>query len=227
MSNASQSQGIHAAVWIGSVIAVLVVAFFVAQAAQKGASSKDGNLPTGAQEILTVRQGDWVKGKQSAPVTVIEYSDFQCPACAAYYPLLKDLAAAYPEDVRVVYRHFPLLSIHANARLAAEAAEAAGEQGKFWEMHDLLFDRQSEWSEQRNASASFIAYAKQLGLDEKRFESDMKSDRVRSRVSDSLAGADQLGLRGTPSFFLNGAPLKNPSSLEEFRKAVEDAGAKK
>jgi len=149
---------------------------------------------------------DYVKGvdPEAATFTIIEYADFQCPACSAMAPVMSEFLKNHP-DVRLVYRHFPL-SFHANAQLTAEAAEAAGAQGKFWEMHDLLFSRVSEWSELEAdaAQAKMTDFAKELGLDAELFERDLKAGTYRSKVERQLMEAQQLGLPGTPTYIFEG-----------------------
>jgi len=149
---------------------------------------------------------DFVKGvnPDAATVTIIEYADFQCPACSSMAPVMGEFLKAHPE-VRLVYRHFPL-SFHANAQVTAEAAEAAGAQGKFWEMHDLLYTRVSEWGElaAEEARAKMTDYATELGLDVTRFDTEMDEGVYRAKVDQHLMEASQLGLPGTPSYIFDG-----------------------
>ena len=152
---------------------------------------------------------------------MVEYSDFQCPSCASYQPIIEALLNDFPNDLRFVYRHFPLVAIHKNALSAAMAAEAAGLQGKFWEMHDLLFEKQAEWSQKSDPKDFFVGYAKELGLDEKEFISDFESKSLDEKLRSSLKEADSLGLSYTPTFFLDGREIK-PRSYEEFKKLIEE-----
>lgn len=166
---------------------------------------------------------DVALGPENARVTIIEYSDLQCPACAAYAPVVKQILEKYPDDVRFVYRHFPLNQIHPNAYEAALAVEAAGKQGKFWEMHDLLFANQSAWARVGAPLESFLAYAGQLELDVAQFEADYRSDAVKDKVAADQASGYAAGISATPTFFLNGAPLSNPRGLEGFVTAIDAA----
>jgi len=165
-----------------------------------------GLLPTGQAPVPPAGAEDWTLGPADALVTVTEYADVQCPPCAATAPVLRALQAKYPQDVRLVYRHFPLDSIHPLARLAGQAAEAAGAQGKFWEMLELLYGRQSEWS--GKSEADFAAWAAEqaasLGLDRARFEADLVSEKAVAALEQGLQAAQALGLRGTPSVAVNG-----------------------
>jgi len=149
---------------------------------------------------------DYIKGTNpdAATVTIVEYADFQCPACSSMAPVMVEFLSAHPE-VRLVYRHFPL-SFHANAQVTAEAAEAAGAQGKFWEMHDLLYARASEWGglAAEAARAKMSDYATELGLDVTRFDTEMDERVYGAKVDQHMMEASQLGLPGTPSYIFDG-----------------------
>lgn len=173
-----------------------------------------------SQTTIEVNDKDWIRGKKDAPVVIVEYGDFQCPACGAYYPVLKQLEADYGEKLAVVWREFPLTTIHANAWNAAEAAEAAGKQGKFWEMHDQLFENQKEWTE----SGKFEDYAKKINLDIDKWKQDMKSVEEKIRA-DQNSGID-LGVTGTPTFLVNGVKIDLPGSLENFKKVIDGVEVK-
>jgi len=168
---------------------------------------------------------DWSKGNPEAPVTIIEYSDFQCPACGFYFPLLKQLAAEFPDDVQIIYRHFPLTSIHPRAELAAQAAEAAGVQGKFWQMHDLLFENQDTWSKQSAGAAKniFISYATQLGLDVELFKIDIDNPEIKKAVKKDVVSGNQARVNSTPSLYINGSKINNPRSYDGLRQLVIQA----
>ncbi len=164
------------------------------------------------EKVVLPQPEDWVRGPEDALVTFIEWSDFQCPYCAALAPLMKRLLKAYPEEVRLVYRHYPLVRTHDRARITAEAAEAAGAQGKFWEMHDLLFERQKEWIEAENVTETLVSYAGELGLDVERFRRDLEEGTFREKVEIQRQQAEMLGIPGTPFLLVNGRPW--PRSLD-------------
>ena len=169
---------------------------------------------------LELKGDDWQQGPSDAKLTLVEYADFECPACAAYQSVLKDVKATFKDDLRFVYRHFPL-PMHKNAVAAALAAEAAGKQGKFWEMHDLLYAKQKEWSGKPSEDrAMFEQYANTLGLNLDQFKADMKNDELRARVNQMKQSGEDLNVRGTPTFFLNGEPIDNPSGLEPFKTLI-------
>jgi len=198
--------------WTGfiAVIALLVWAVI---------SSVNTSGPAGTLSI-PVSEADWAKGATSSRAVLVEYSDFQCPACASYEPMIKQLRADFAADLMFVYRHFPLL-MHRNADIASGAAEAAGKQGKFWEMHDILFEKQSEWQGAEKALTLFSQYAESLGLDVNKFAEDAVSDEVRKKVNEQYKGGIQSGVQGTPTFFLNGK-LITPKSEAQFRQIIQD-----
>jgi cyclophilin family peptidyl-prolyl cis-trans isomerase/protein-disulfide isomerase len=159
----------------------------------------DPNLPA-------VTNKDWTKGPENAKTTILEYSDFQCPYCAMIAPVLAELQEKYPEDIRVVYRHFPLITIHDKAAQSSQATEAAGLQGKFWEMHDLLFEKQAEWSELSTDDFEkwLSEKAAELKLDVNKFNKDLSSDEIKNIIDKAYTDAEQLGVGGTPTIFING-----------------------
>lgn len=176
--------------------------------------------------VKAVTPDDWARGDIQAPAVLIDYSDFQCPACAAYFPILKQLQREMGEEkFLLVYRHFPLTAIHKNAELAARASEAAGRQNKFWEMHDLLFERQKTWSDQNNSQVknTFISYAEELKLNKDQFIKDLDSPEVKQAVEDDIKSGEEAGVNATPTFFLNGRAMPLTSSYEEFKNIIEQA----
>ena len=142
---------------------------------------------------------DHIRGPEDAPVTLLEYGDFECTYCGQAETVIRELLASLGDDVRYVWRHLPLNDVHPHAQLAAEATEAAAEQGRFWDMHDVLLEHQGELRVE-----DVIGYAKQLGLDARRIEQDLRRRAHAGRVSEDVASADESGVSGTPSFFING-----------------------
>lgn len=183
-------------------------------------SSRPASAPTASNAKL-IAADDWVAGNKDAKVVLVEYSDFQCPACGAYHPLVKQLVQELGNDFAFVYRHFPLKQ-HKHAELAARATEAAGKQGKFWEMNAMIFEHQKDWSDANNARDMFIGYAESFGIDRAQFEKDMDSDAIADKVSESYTTGMKLRINGTPTFFLNGKKLETPRSYEEFKKLLQD-----
>jgi protein-disulfide isomerase len=157
-----------------------------------------------------------VKGNPDAKLAIVEFSDFQCPFCNRVEPTLKQIEKQYGDQVRIVFKHLPL-SIHPKAPAAHAAAEAAHQQGKFWEMHDLIFANQREMSE-----AKYLEYAKQLGLDMDKFKADLKSEEVQKRVKQDMAEASKLGVTGTPAFFVNGRFLSGAQPFSSFESLIDE-----
>ena len=171
--------------------------------------------------LLTVASDDYEKGAENAPVTLIEYLDFECEACGAYFPLVKQLEQDFPNDLKVVLRYFPLPS-HKNGLPSALAVEAAARQGKFFEMHDLLFTEQKNWGEKPAPDSTiFEKYAGQLGLNLTKFKQDVASQSVKDRVQRDVSSGTKLGNTGTPSFYLNGQKIQNPRSFEDFKILIQ------
>ena len=173
------------------------------------------------KEVMTLSSTDHVKWSPEKKHVLVEYSDLQCPACKAYAPLVEQVVDKYKKDVLFVYRHFPL-SIHENSTNAAYAAEAAGMQGKFFEMHDILFEKQEAWAKSKKANELFLTYAKDIGLDVDQFKKDFQSSRVKNGVEDDLVTGGQIGIDATPTFFLNGRKLESIRSFEDFSQLVQE-----
>ena len=164
-----------------------------------------------------------VRGNPKAAVTLEEFGDFECPPCSQLAVTIKAVEHDLGDRVRVVFRHFPLIN-HAHAREAAYAAEAAGLQGRFWEMHDLLYKEQAGWSKANDGQRLFVAYAGILGLNAERFAQDMKSEQVKNRVDADVKRGSTLGVTNTPTVFINNTALPftslHPVAL---RAAIENA----
>jgi len=200
-------------VWVLIVIGLAAIVLgMVGVASQK---SKLGVL------LNPVSSGDWSRGDKNAKVTLVEYSDFQCPACGYFYGLVKNLEKDFPKDFAVVYRNYPLEQVHKYALLASQAAGAAGVQGKFWEMHDMIFEKQSEWSVSSDVLGSFVVYAKTLGIDVEKFKTDINSKEVNDKIQGDLADGNNQNIQGTPTFFVNGKQIQNPQNYEEFKKLID------
>ena len=173
---------------------------------------------------VAVNDSDWYEGGKDASVVLVEYSDFQCPACGAYFPVMKGLKEAYGDKLKIVYRNYPLTSLHPNAQLAAQAAEAAGIQGQFFVMHDLLFGNQQTWSTEADPTNTFVGYATSIGLDIEKFKTDLTSDETFESVKDDIRSGNKSNIDSTPTFFLNGFQIeKNPQGLEPFKALIDAA----
>jgi protein-disulfide isomerase len=189
-----------------------------APSAGAGAALERGAQPVPAALTaadVPVRADDPVRGNPKAKVTVVLFSDFQCPFCARVGPTLEQLEKEYGDKVRIAWKHQPL-GFHPNALPAAEAAEAAREQGKFWPMHDRLFAAQRELSPD-----TYRRLAKELGLDLKRFEASLQSGRARARIQEDQAIASRVGAGGTPTMFVNGERVVGAVPYEQLKAVVE------
>ena len=205
--------------WSGAIIATFVLLFF---------AYKLTNAPqkTDFPEINQVRAGDNTKWSKTNKNILVEYSDIQCPACKSFHDTLKGFEASgsadFPitEKVTLVFRHFPLYQIHKNAFSAAYAAEAAGLQDKFWEMVDVLYNKQSEWSALSNPKDYFVNVAKSLGLDTEKLQKDTDSKAVKDKVQADLTEGETVGVNATPTFFLNGKRVE-VRSIDEFKDLLK------
>lgn len=164
---------------------------------------------------------DQTKGATSSPLTLIEYSDFQCPACAAYYPVVERLLRESEGKVLFVYRHFPLTQ-HANAIPTAIAAEAADKQGKFWDMYNIIFTNQKDWEASKEIKTVLTGYATELSLDVTKFLADYESEEIREKVNNDLKSGLKAGVNSTPTFYLNGVKI-NPTNYEDFKRIIDQA----
>ncbi|HPE61549.1 MAG TPA: thioredoxin domain-containing protein [Thiolinea sp.] len=206
-----KQQGWRYAIWgVGAVLLLAVLMVLV-----------DSFTTEGSPDQVTAR--DHGKGSDKASLTLVTYSDFQCPACRVQNQVMQQAWPSIHFKVHMVYRHFPLTNLHPHALLAARYAEAAAQQGKFWEMHDLLFERQAEWSVSDNVPAQFDAYARTLGLDAERLQQALASDAVRDKVQADMASGRKAGARGTPTLYLNGERLTNVRTPQNLIAAVDAA----
>jgi protein-disulfide isomerase len=168
-----------------------------------------------------VTERDHALGRSDAPVTLVEYGDYECPYCGNAFPIVKRLLADLGPRLRFVFRNFPMNSVHPHASVAAQAAEAAAAQGKFWAMHDLLYEHQADLD-----VADIEKYALLIGLEIYRFEADLSSERFAGRVADDVRGGVRSGVNGTPTFFVNGLRYDGEKTYEALRAAIEAAAAR-
>lgn len=185
---------------------------------------KPAEIPAQKQTSVLLREGmNHVKGPESARVTVVEFFDPECEGCAAFHPLLKQIAAEYPADVKIVARY---MLFHGNSFSAALALEGAGKQGKFWDMYNFMLERQPEWSHQKEpVTTIFEKYAKELGLDLVEFNKAYDDLTFKATLAKDVADGQELGVRGTPTFFVNGKMLMN-LSYADLKNAIDAELAK-
>ena len=174
----------------------------------------------GESAVLVVPVGatDHTRGPATAPVTLVEYGDFECPHCRRAYPILKEVQSRLGSRLRFVFRNFPLTKVHEHAEHAAEVAEAAAAQGRFWEMHDRLFERQFALEDEH-----LIEYAQELGLDAARVARELAAHTYQARVRDDFIGGVRSGANGTPTFFINGIRFDGSWDEDTLTAALEDA----
>jgi len=187
--------------------------------------SKGGGGGTGKiiDPAILVKNGSHTKGASNAKVTVVEFSDLQCPACKTSQVEVAKVYEAYKDKIRLVYRHYPLAMVHKYSERAAEASEFASEQGKFWEFHDLMFSKQEEWSvsvDQNKFDELLTGYAKSLGLDDKKMFEALNNKTYAARVQSDVDDGFKAGINATPTFFVNGEETKG-YGFDEFKRLIE------
>jgi protein-disulfide isomerase len=174
----------------------------------------------GAHLTLPVGERDHIQGPANAPVTLVEYGDYECPYCGRAYPIVKQLQQQMGQRLRFVFRNFPLAQMHPHAQHAAEAAEIAGTQGKFWEMHDTLYENQRALGD-----SHLREYAEAVGLDGAQFAQELAAHATEHRVREDFLSGIRSGVNGTPTFFINGVRYDGNYDLEELLEALEDAAS--
>ncbi len=157
-------------------------------------------------------------------VTFVEFGDFQCPACGSYYPLVKAVKEKYGDQITFQFKHFPIVSIHPNAMSAHRAAEAAGMQGKFFEMHDMLYERQQAWTSGTGVSSIFEGYAAELGLDMEKYKQDVVSSVIQGIINADIKEGQALPVSATPTFVIDGKKIENsPRDVDGFSALIDEA----
>lgn len=208
------------------VAAVVIVAGVMSGGFDTGTTST--NTPPGfvATTVPPISSSDHVRGNANAPVSIIEYGDYECPACAEYQPVVQQILQDYGNKISLAFRNFPLYSIHPNAGISAQAAEAAGLQGKFWEMHDLLYSKQNDWAGASSNSVVqqyFNGYAQSLGLNITKFDADINSSAVMQKIQNDVSTGNTAQIDHTPTFFVNNKQIPNPGSYNDFKAALDQA----
>jgi protein-disulfide isomerase len=210
---------------IGTLVLVFGVAFLFSQEEAPRPPADPAmvvgsarNLKTGTGEAISETAEATESGEQNPPtITLVEFSDFECPACKATQPLISQVMSEYGNDVMLVYRHFPLETIHPNAKRAAIASEIMAEQDLFWEYHDLLFERQEEWAEESNPVAKFKEYAEELGGNVDNFETLMEASEYVEPVESDIRDGFALGVNSTPTFYVDGEKV----SVQDLARVIE------
>ncbi len=206
-----------------AIIAVIILAFvgIIAFSGNKSDSGGSGKAGTLTQHT---------EGQGQSHVTLVEYGDYQCPFCGEFYPVVKQVQAEFSQQIFFQFRNFPLTNLHQNAFAGARAAEAAAMQNKFWQMHDLLYESQQQWSSASDATTFFNQYAQQLGLNLTKFKADYGSSKVNDLINADTAEGNKLKVSGTPTFFLDGKQIQVGQAnvaLASFESQIKAEIAKK
>jgi protein-disulfide isomerase len=202
-----------------AILAAIVIIF-------AGIVIVSGNKSSGGSAGAAGTPTQHIEGQGKAGVTLVEYGDYECPFCGQYYPIVKQVQAEFNQQITFQFRNFPLTSIHPNAFAGARAAEAAGLQNKFWEMHDLLYEQQTQWSTGSNPTPSFNQYAQALGLNVTQFKADYASTKVNNLINADMAAGTKLNVNATPTFYLDGKQINVGESASAFETLINAAIAK-
>lgn len=215
MNNLSQEAKILIAIAAVSIAILGGAVFFLSRSPAKdqapGAVVEDSKL---------IKQDSNKTGSDSAKIKIVEFGDFQCPACKVAFPVIEKVREDYKKDLQFVFRHFPLPQ-HQYGFLSAKAAEAAGEQGKFWEYYAKLYENQDTWSDSKNPKEDFISYAKDLGLDVEKFTQTLDSTKFEDKINADRSEGNSLGVNSTPTFYINGQKLEGNFSYQNFQSKID------
>jgi protein-disulfide isomerase len=210
---------------IGGFVVVVILAVGAAAYFSNGASTSTSDFVS--TTVPPITSADHITGDATSSVSVIEYGDFECPACGEWEPLMEQLRQTYGNRVEFVFRNFPLYQIHPFAMIGAQAAEAAALQGKYWQMHDLLYKDQAQWTANTTltpadvVSQFFNGYAQSLGLNVTQFDTDINSSSVQARVQRDITTGNAADINHTPTFFINLQQIPNPSGLAQFEQILD------
>jgi len=219
------SNELKALLGIGAATIFILVGgvFFLSKSSS---TNQQGATETRVDKKILVRENSYSIGSPSAAVAVVEFGDFQCPACSAAYPVVKRVIEDYSDKIYFQFRNFPLPQ-HQNGKLSALVAEAAGKQGKFWEMHDMLYENQAEWGESGKPMEFFESYAKKLNLDLDQLKEDIKLDDLAKKIERDTQDAGAAGVNSTPSFFVNGILFRGVPQYSDLQKLIDSELQKK
>lgn len=206
---------------LAAVVAIALGAAFYLQR-RAGDQAVSAPTPTSPQTHSLISPEGWSKGNSLAKAVLVEFVDFQCGACAAASSRMANIARKHGSRLKIVFKHHPMQKAHGNAMIAAQAAEAAGRQYKFWEMHDLLLQRQHEWAKVPDAQTLFLRYAAELQLNLARFRRDLWNPQVRDKIYRDIMEGQLAQVRSVPAFFLNGKPIPNSRDEVEFEQRIVD-----
>jgi len=170
---------------------------------------------------VEIKGGGHVRGSEKAPLTLVEFGDYQCPSCGAYHPFVKEVLNRYPDKVKLEFHHYPLVSIHPNSFAAAKAVEAAGEQGHYWEMHDAVFEYQSAWADKPDPKPIFALLANRIGINGTVLVQTMDSPEIQARILKDIERGENAKIEAVPTFFINGERTHITLSMEDFAQVID------
>lgn len=209
---------------LAALFCIGLIGLSVYIASQQDAGSGPRLTPINDSYDQRLKDGTWVKGNRDAKIVVQEYADYQCPACRSMYSIMNDVMAAEGDKIRFEYHNFPLTTIHNKAVLADKGAEAAGRQGKYWEMHDMLYARQIDWSTKLPSSFEndMADMARSIGMNVEQFKRDLKDPGIEDPINVEIQKADSLGLTATPTIYVNGKTIdKFPQDAKEMLQIIK------
>lgn len=180
-------------------------------------------VPSSSYVLGGIENGEYLPSNPSSKVTLVEFGDYECPACVVYHPFVKQVLTEFSGKVNYVFRNYPL-SYHQKALVASYAVEAAGLQDKFWQMHDKVFESSEEWVNSTNTEETLLGYAKELGIDIEKFKNDIESDFVKNRIKSNINDGDLVKLDSTPTFYVNGVKMERLNgSYLDFKSVIQKA----
>ncbi len=216
-------------IWfIVGFVVLIIGGLVIAGIYSSGSSSTSSSGTFTATTVPAITGADWQEGNPKAKVSLVEYGDFECPACGAYFPIVQQIISNYSSTVLFVFRNYPLYQVHPDAGISAQAAEAAGLQGKYWQMNNLLYEKQNDWSStspDQVVSKFFDGYAQSLGLDVNKFNQDISSNAVLNKIQADVAGGNSAQIDHTPTYFVNLTQIQNPASYSDFATVLDQAVA--
>jgi len=213
----SQEAKVLTGIGIFTIIIIGVAVFLFG-----GKGSLDKSQAAPIDQSILVHKDSHIEKSKNNKVTLIEFGDFQCPACGATYPIVQQILNAYKDDVTFVFKNYPL-PIHQNSRIAAEAAEAAGAQGKFFPMYEKLYDNQKDWGESKDPMKYFEQYAKQIKLNVDTFKKEVADQKYEKKIQADIDDGNKVGLNATPTFYINGVEIVGGLPYDQFKQKIDDA----
>lgn len=219
---------------IGILVTTVLIIGGVFYFTKDGSSSQSSSTPISKNILVPDNQyitsgyanEKYLPASESAKVTLVEFGDYECPACGVYHPFIKQLLTEFSGKVNFVFRNFPLTQ-HSNAQISSQAVEAAALQNKYWEMHDKVYETQASWSSSTNAKDIFIGYATELGMDVNKYKTDMDSDTVKNKIKGDVTDGGLVNLNATPTYYVNGVKIETiPNNYSSFKSIIEAELAK-